>query len=108
MDKRIQFRLQRLDAFKMEFDDFDGGNILGSNFLCDFFQSAVREEAHSLMRENKRTCGAGQAPGEMRNSTGIKKIDDVQGSRENSNCAWMGRTWNSGIPRGQEEIFSCV
>ncbi len=36
MDKRIQLRLQRLDAFKMEFDDLDGGDILGSNLLCDF------------------------------------------------------------------------
>jgi len=44
----------------------------------------------------------------MRNSAGIKTVDDAQGSRENSNCARMRRTWNSGIPRGQEETFSCV
>jgi hypothetical protein len=44
----------------------------------------------------------------MRSSAGIKTVDDAQGSRENSNCARMGRTWNSGIPRGQEEIFSWV
>jgi len=60
------------------------------------------------MRESKRRCGAGQGHGEMRNLAVIKTIDDAQGSRENSNCAWMGRTWNSDIPRGQEEIFSCV
>ena len=36
MDKRIPFRLQRLDAFKMAIDDFDGRNILGSNFVRDF------------------------------------------------------------------------
>jgi hypothetical protein len=36
MDKRIQFRLQRLDALKMAIDDFDGRNILGSNFVRDF------------------------------------------------------------------------
>ena len=36
MDKGIQFRLQHHGAFKMEFDDFDGGDILGSNILCDF------------------------------------------------------------------------
>jgi len=36
MDKRIQFRLLRLNAFKMEFDDFDGRSILGANFVCDF------------------------------------------------------------------------
>jgi hypothetical protein len=60
------------------------------------------------MRESKRTCGAGQARGEIRNPAGIKTVDDAQGSRENSNCARMRRTWNSGIPRGQEETFSCV
>jgi len=58
------------------------------------------------MRESKRTCGAGQAPGKLRNSAGIKTVDDVDDSRENSNCARMGRTRNSGIPRGQEETFS--
>ena len=36
MDKRIQFRLQRLDALKMAIDDFDGGDILGSNSPRDF------------------------------------------------------------------------
>jgi len=36
MDKRIQFRLQRLDAFKMEFDDLDGGDLLGANLPCAF------------------------------------------------------------------------
>jgi hypothetical protein len=38
----------------------------------------------------------------------IETVDDVQGSRENSNCGRIGREWNSGIPRGQEKIFSCV
>ena len=36
MDKRIQFRLQRLDAFKMEFDDLHGGDLLGANLPRDF------------------------------------------------------------------------
>ena len=36
MDKRIQFRLQGLDAFPLEFDDFDGGDTLGTDFLGDF------------------------------------------------------------------------
>jgi hypothetical protein len=44
----------------------------------------------------------------MCNPADIKTVDDAQGSRENSNCARMRRTWNLGIPRGQEEIFSCV
>ena len=60
MDKRIQLRLQPLDAFKMEFDDFDGRDSLGSNFLADFRQGAIGEEAHGLMSESKRTPGAGQ------------------------------------------------
>ena len=60
------------------------------------------------MRESKRTRGAGQAGGEMCNPADIKTVDDAQGSRENSNCARMRRTRNSGIPRGQEEIFSWV
>jgi hypothetical protein len=44
----------------------------------------------------------------MCNPADIKTVDDAQGSRENSNCARMRRTRNSGILRGQEEIFSCV
>jgi len=32
MDKRIQFRLQSLDAFQMEFNDFDGRDTLGADF----------------------------------------------------------------------------
>src|SRR6266480_1395176 len=63
MDKRIQFRLQRLDAFKMEFDDLDRGDLLGANLPCAFRQRPVRQEAHGLMRESKRTCGTGQASG---------------------------------------------
>jgi len=35
MDKGIQFRLLRLNAFKMEFDDFDGRDIFGANILDD-------------------------------------------------------------------------
>src|SRR5260370_27248161 len=57
------------------------------------------------MRESKRRCGAGQAPGKTPNSACIKTVDDARGSRENSNCTRMGRTWNSGIPRGQEKTF---
>jgi hypothetical protein len=36
MDKRIQFRLECLDAFQMEFEKFDGGDILGTDFPADF------------------------------------------------------------------------
>ena len=64
MDKRIQFRLQRLDAFKMEFDNFDGGYVLGSNFLSDFREGAVREEAHWWMGESKRSCGCRSSTGQ--------------------------------------------
>jgi hypothetical protein len=92
----------------MEFDNFDEGHVLGSNFLSDFREGAVREQAHGLMRESKRRCGAGQAPGETLNSACIKTVDDAQDSRENSNCARMDRARNSGIPCGQEKIFSCV
>src|SRR5437016_6448355 len=111
MDKGIQFRLQRLDAFKLEFNDFDGRDFLGSDFLCDFRYGAVGREAHGLLRESKRTCDVGQASGERRerrNSGRVKTVDHVNDSRENSNCARMGRIWNSGIPRGQEETFSCA
>jgi hypothetical protein len=59
------------------------------------------------MGESKRSCGAGQAPGSKPNPACIKTVDDAQGSRENSNCARMDRRRNSGIPRGQEKIFSC-
>ncbi len=65
MDKCIQLRLQRFDAFKMEFHDFDGRDVLGSNFVCDFRQRAVREEAHGCARVSAR-CGAGQASAELR------------------------------------------
>jgi hypothetical protein len=47
----------------MEFDDLDGGDLLGANLPCAFRQRPVREAAHGLMRESKRTCGTGQASG---------------------------------------------
>ena len=77
MDKRIQSRLQRLDVFQMKFDDFDGRNIPGSNFLGDFRQGAVGEDAHGLMRESKHRRGTGQVPGEIRNSARIIMVDDA-------------------------------
>jgi hypothetical protein len=48
----------------------------------------------------------GQAPPKSFSAARIKTVDDADGSRENSNCALMDRFWNSGIPRGQEKIFS--
>lgn len=108
VDKGIQFRLKRFDTFEMEFDDFKWRDVLGSNFLRDFRQRAVGKEAHGSMRERKHTFEGGRALGEGGNPTDIITVDDVNDSRENSNCARMGQILESGIPRGQEETFSCV
>ena len=35
MNEGIQFRLQRLDAFQMEFDKFDGRNISNASRRCN-------------------------------------------------------------------------
>src|SRR5712692_5377831 len=106
MDKRVQFRLQRLDAFKMDIDDFDGRDILGSNFLGDMRQRAVGEDTHDLMRDSKGTCNAGQVPGEILNSACIITVDDAWGSPENSNCIRKRRKRHSGIPaRTGRNIF---
>ncbi len=61
MDKRVQFRLQLLNAFEMEFNDFDGRDFSGADSFCDFRRSGVEEEAHDLMRESKRADREGQA-----------------------------------------------
>jgi hypothetical protein len=53
----------------------------------------------------------GQAVGEkwaMRGEAGIKTVDDADGSQENSKSARMASFRNSGIPRGQENLFSWV
>src|SRR6267143_4101438 len=90
MDKRIQLRLQRLDSLKMEFNDFDGRDVLGSNFLCDFRQGAVGEEAHGCARVSADVVQVKRL-GKRAVRRSLITVDDGNGSQENSNCAWMGR-----------------
>jgi len=66
MHKRIEFRLQRLDAFEMDLDDFKGRDILRANVPRHFRYRTVGEGIHGLRRESKRASGAGQAAAEIK------------------------------------------
>jgi hypothetical protein len=75
----------------MEFNDFDGRDVLGSNFLCDFRQGAVGEEAHGCARVSADVVQVKRL-GKRAVRRSLITVDDGNGSQENSNCAWMGRT----------------
>ena len=91
VDKRIQLRLQRFDVLKMEFNDFDRRDVLGSNFLCDFRQGAVGEEAHGCARVSADSVRV-KSLGKRAVRRGLITVDDGNVSQENSNCARTGRT----------------